>query len=117
MKVEIVGQVVPNPKATDCYILRDPNKMCLYNIPDMSMHGVNTERVTTHNRGMKHVVGGWPKEYDPEEPTEVAKYMKKLKKDANLGYLQATKDLSVGAKQCIVQNNEIDMFEEYFADE
>jgi dynein intermediate chain 2 len=66
---------------------------------------------------MRHVVGGWPDEYDPTEPNEVTKYMKKMYRDTTLGFGQATKEMTSGAIKCILQNNEIDMFEEYFAGE
>jgi hypothetical protein len=38
-------------------------------------------------------------------------------RDGNLGYAPATKDLVTNAEKSIKQNNEIDLFEEYFAGE
>lgn len=89
----------------------------LDNIPHMSEHGVNTERVATNSRGMRHTVGGWPKDLDSTEAGDQAKYLKKLYRDPALGFSQATKDLVVGSQKCIRQNNEIDLFEEYFSGE
>jgi dynein intermediate chain 2 len=66
---------------------------------------------------MNHKVGGWPREYDPEEPAEVAKYQKKLLRDPILQYANATRDLVQNSEKSIKQNNEIDLFEEYFAGE
>lgn len=66
---------------------------------------------------MKHVVGGWPKETDPEEANDVAKYYKKMSRDPNLGYTTATRDLVSNSTKFIRQNNEIDLFEEYFQGE
>ena len=66
---------------------------------------------------MKHKEGGWPDNIDPTEPTERAKYYKKMTRDPNLGYAQATKEMTLGATKCILQNNEIDLFEEYFLGE
>ena len=66
---------------------------------------------------MHHSVGGWPKEYDYQEPNEINKYMRKLTKDPAMCFMQATKDLIQGASRCVEQNNEIDLFEEYFAGE
>lgn len=43
--------------------------------------------------------------------------MKKMRRDPTLGFSQATKEMTEGAIKCIRQNNEIDMFEEYFAGE
>ena len=66
---------------------------------------------------MKHIVGGWPAQFDYTEPNEVAKYMRRLNKEPALGYAAATKDLVGGATRCIRQNNQLDLFEEYFAGE
>jgi len=38
---------------------------------------------------MKHLQGGWPKEYDPSEPSDVAKYKKRLERDQTLGFTAA----------------------------
>ena len=50
---------------------------------------------------MKHIIGGWPKEYDPTEPLEVAKYQKKLMRDPLLSYAPATRDLVTNAEKSI----------------
>jgi hypothetical protein len=50
---------------------------------------------------MKHVIGGWPKEYDPTEPQEIAKYQKKLLRDPLLSYASATRDLVSNAEKSI----------------
>lgn len=89
----MVGTVAPEPAKQENFVLRNPNKLILDNIPLLSHHSVNTERVATQNRGMKHTVGGWPREYDPDEPLEVAKYQKKLLRDPLLSYAHATRDL------------------------
>ena len=66
---------------------------------------------------MKHKVGGWPAQYDHTEANEVAKYMRRLNKEPQLGFAPATKDLVQGATRCIRQNNQLDLFEEYFEGE
>lgn len=70
-ETKIVGSVIPSPDTLNNYVQRNPNKIILDNIPQMTEHRVNTERVATQNQGMKHVVGGWPKEYDYTEATDV----------------------------------------------
>lgn len=59
----------------------------------------------TNNRGMKHVVGGWPKEFDHTEALDVAKYQKRMLREPLLGYKPAVMDLSCTAQRCIRQNN------------
>ena len=60
-----LASVKQQPKFKDDYQLRNPDKKVLHNIPEFSEHSVNTERVATQNKIMKHVEGGWPEEYDP----------------------------------------------------
>ena len=66
---------------------------------------------------MKHQVGGWPRDFDYTEPGDQQKYYKKLIRDPTQGYASSTKDLVVGAQKWIRQNNQIDLFEEYFSGE
>lgn len=51
---------------------------------------------------MKHKEGGWPIEYDPTEPAEVAKYEKKMYRETTLGFSVATKSMAQGATKCIL---------------
>lgn len=74
---KIVGSIPPSNK-TDDYVQRDPNSVILDNIPLMSEHRINTERVVTNNRGMRHTVGGWPREFDHTEAADLAKYQKRM---------------------------------------
>ena len=50
----------PNPNAPNPvnYIQRDPNFIDLDNIPELTEHVVNTERVNTTEKGMAHKEGG-----------------------------------------------------------
>ena len=114
---KIVGSIAPDVNCKESYIVRDPNSVVLSNIALSSVHAVNTERIPSMNRGMKHKEGGWPIEIDPEEEADQAKYAKKMYRDVTLGFAQATKEMVDGATKCIRQNNEIDLFEEYFAGE
>lgn len=114
---KIIGFIEQNQGIRDTFKLQDPKVLTLDNIPKFSEHGVNTDRVATKNKGMKHVEGGWPEGIDPTEPPEVAKYKKKLDRDATLGFSEAVKKTSGVAVDCIMQNNEIDQFEEYFPGE
>tara|TARA_B110000285_G_scaffold234218_1_gene310408 strand:+ start:374 stop:1087 length:714 start_codon:yes stop_codon:yes gene_type:complete len=66
---------------------------------------------------MNHYEGGWPREIDHTEPADVQKYLKKMYRETNLGFAAATKEMCLGATKSILQNNEIDLFEEYFAGE
>jgi len=62
-------------------------------------------------------MGGWPKDIDPTDDQHIQRYNKKLNRDPTLGFAAAGKDLIRLSNRCMQQNNEIDMFEEYFAAE
>ena len=52
------------------YLDRNPNFIELDNITEYSEHQVNTERVSTNDRGMYHKEGGWPAGIDPTEQAD-----------------------------------------------
>jgi len=66
---------------------------------------------------MSHTVGGWPTEIDPTDDQHIQRYNKKLNRDPTLGFASAARDLTRTSERCMKQNNEIDMFEEYFSAE
>ena len=90
------------------YVLRNPNFIELDNITDLSMHQVNTMRVSTGEKGMYHREGGWPQTVDPTEPQQYTRFMKKIDKDQ--GFAAQVKALCEVAERCMLKNNQIDMF-------
>ena len=96
-------------------MLRNPNFIELDNITDLSVHQVNTTRVSTGEKGMFHREGGWPESIDPTEPQQYTRFMKKIDKDQ--GFAAQVKSLCEIAERCMLKNNQIDMFEEYFVNE
>jgi dynein intermediate chain 2 len=98
-------------------VQKDPSRILLSNIPDRSTQTVNTERIPTKSQGMSHRQGGWPDEIDPQEVADVTRYMKKMNRDATLGFAQASVEMTKRAEDCMLENNQIDLFEEYFAGE
>lgn len=88
--------------------------MVLTNVQKLSHHTVNTERIPTAGKGMYHKEGGWPSEIDATEEDQQQKYFKKMYKDTTLGFGGAAKRMASDTINCIMQNNQIDLFEEYF---
>lgn len=58
---------------------------------------------------------GWPESIDPTETQQYMRYMKKVDKDQN--FAAQVKTLCEIAERCMLQNKQIDMFEEYFFQE
>ena len=114
---KIVGSVAPDINCKENFVDKNPNRFVSSNIGQNSTHCVNTERIPTGSKGMKHTEGGWPIEIDSTEPSDQAKYMKKMARDPTLGFPQAIRDMSNTATSAIMQNNQIDLYEEYFSGE
>lgn len=55
---EIKHWFIIGPPTVAQYIQRDPNFIDLDNIPELTEHVVNTERVSTKEQGMAHKEGG-----------------------------------------------------------
>lgn len=62
---------------------------------------------------MQHAEGGWPKEVDPTEVEQVARWRRKVEKDEE--YIRAVARLGGVVEALVKQNNAIDIYEQYFA--
>ncbi|CAM9816421.1 unnamed protein product [Heterosigma akashiwo] len=96
----------------DQFVQKNPTITNLDTSPHMSEHIANTERSVTASSSMRHEEGGWPKDVDPSEQSDVSRFRKKAEKDEE--YKNAIKDLGPVIGQCLRQNNTIDIYEEYF---
>lgn len=60
---------------------------------------------------MRHVEGGWPKDVDFTEQSDVTRFRKKAEKDEE--YKNSVKFLGPIVAKCMKQNNTMDIFEVY----
>ena len=97
------------------YVKKNPTTINLDNVPSLSMHAVNTDRVVTSSKGMKHQEGGWPRDIDCTETHDTSKWRIKQHKDPLVA--AAVKELAGLTERAMKQNKQIDMFEEYFLGE
>jgi len=81
----------------------NPNFIDLDNIPEYSEHIVNTERISTTDKGMYHREGGWPASIDPSEMTETMRFKKKIEKEVS--YTECVNKLTKKIETSILQNN------------
>ncbi|NXH66654.1 DNAI2 protein, partial [Hydrobates tethys] len=107
--------IPPDPSMAGGFILRNPVDSYVQHASDMSEHEVNTERVEVESRGVNHVEGGWPKDINPQEVEQTIRFRKKAEKDEN--YVNTITHLGTLMEHCVKQNNAIDIYEEYFAEE
>ena len=110
-----LGGSVSDESLAKYYTHKNPNYLVLDNIPTLSTHEVNTERVVTATRNMKHEEGGWPREVDYNEEHETNKWRTRKLKDEL--FATAVKELHNYTDKSIKQNNQINVFEEYFLGE
>ena len=74
-----------------------------------SEHEANTDRLITKNSSMRHVEGGWPKDVDFTEQSDVSRFRKKAEKDED--YKGSVKVLAPVIARCLKQNNTINIYE------
>ncbi|KFM24582.1 Dynein, 70 kDa intermediate chain, flagellar outer arm [Auxenochlorella protothecoides] len=82
--------------------------------PSMSEHEVNTVVLQTVSQAVDATLGRWPKDVDPTDAQQVARFRKKMEKDED--YIRCTVRLGAVVEELIKENNALDIYEEYFAD-
>ncbi|NXS62969.1 DNAI2 protein, partial [Brachypteracias leptosomus] len=112
---KVTLDIPPDPGLAAAFVLRNPVDSSVQHSCEMSGHEVNTERVQVESRGVNHVEGGWPKDINPQELEQTARYRKKVEKDEN--YINTIVHLGTLMEHCVKQNNAIDIYEEYFEEE
>lgn len=111
-----VLQSVPVSDEYDAnYVLRNPSVSNLDTTPHMSEHEANTERQVTKSTSMRHVEGGWPKDVDFAEQSDVNRFRKKVEKDEE--YKASVKQMGPTIARSMRQNNTMDIYEPYFDDD
>ena len=109
---QVLEQIITAESYGENYLVRNPSVTCFDTSPHMSEHEANTDRLVTKNSSMRHVEGGWPKDVDFTEQSDVSRFRKKAEKDEE--YKGAVKMLAPVIARCMKQNNTIDIYEEYF---
>ena len=108
----ILEAIAPTEEFKDEYVKRNPSTLELDTQPKMSEHEVNTERIVLKHSSMKHTEGGWPKDVDPTEQSDVQRFRKKIEKDET--FKESVVSLKPIVERCLKQNRTIDIYEDYF---
>jgi len=95
------------------YRQRNPTVSEFDTSPLLSENEVNTERVVVNDASMSHTEGGWPKDVDFTEQSDVTRFRKKAEKDDSFQF--AIKSLVPIVERCMKQNNTVDVYEHYFS--
>jgi len=109
---QILESILPTDVYDDDYEQRNPVVTGVDTTRHWSETEVNTERVIIRNASMRHTEGGWPKDVDFTEQSDVKRFRKKVEKDEDYQY--SMKSLFPMVQKCIKQNNTVNIYEEYF---
>eukprot|EP00040_Diaphanoeca_grandis_P015603 m.79778 g.79778 ORF g.79778 m.79778 type:complete len:597 (-) comp25247_c1_seq1:98-1888(-) len=112
---QMMVDIEPNKELLKDYLVRDPVEFGIQNTKEYSEHEVNTETVTSVTKGMYHTEGGWPQEINPTEKDQVQRFRKKAEKTVD--FTQQVQSVGVAMEHAIKQNNALDIYEDYFAEE
>ncbi|XP_035231148.1 dynein intermediate chain 3, ciliary-like [Stegodyphus dumicola] len=85
------------------------------NSAKMAAHEVNTLSYPTESRGICHTEGGWPASVDTTDEESMTRFRKKADKDKS--YVNTVKTLADFVESYIMENNSVDIYEEYFEGE
>lgn len=114
-ETQVIESILPTNEYDEYYKMRNPSVASTSTAPRMSETEVNTDRVVTTNTSMRHTEGGWPKDVDVTEQSDVTRFRKKAEKDES--YQNAIKILGPIVERCMKQNNTVDIYEQYFENE
>uniref|UniRef100_T1J9T4 Uncharacterized protein n=1 Tax=Strigamia maritima TaxID=126957 RepID=T1J9T4_STRMM len=111
---EITSEILPDDALAKEAVYTERQDKEVQFTPLISEHEMNTERIVSEFRSMNHAEGGWPKDVNPTDPEQIARYRKKVEKDEN--YAFTVLHLAEKVEHVILQNNALDIYEDYFSD-
>eukprot|EP00056_Hartaetosiga_gracilis_P004200 m.72507 g.72507 ORF g.72507 m.72507 type:complete len:579 (+) comp11741_c0_seq1:115-1851(+) len=114
-KAKDVVDIQPQEEEKKNYMFKNPCEVAVQCAKEFSEHEVNTETKEYTDTGMNHKEGGWPKDVDHNEVEQVLRYRKKAEKEEK--FPVAILSLAETMETFIMQNNAIDIYEEYFPEE
>ncbi|GMI57834.1 hypothetical protein ScalyP_jg11938 [Parmales sp. scaly parma] len=104
----VLSSIAPSDEFDSQYVQRNPTVSEFDTTPNMSESEANTERLVVKSTSMRHQEGGWPKDVDFTEQSDVSRFRKKAEKDDD--YKSAMKSLGPLIGKCMKQNNTINIY-------
>lgn len=111
----LLFEVYPDPSLRQEFDSLSTVNREIDNTTKVCAHEVNTVTYPVENRGMNHTEGGWPAAVDNTDEESMTRFKKKFEKDKN--YVNTVKSLADFMENFIMENNSIDIYEEYFEGE
>ncbi|GFY54693.1 dynein intermediate chain 3, ciliary [Trichonephila inaurata madagascariensis] len=111
----LLVDIDPDPELKDEFYVVSSMSREVDNSKRICAQEINTVSYPTVIKGMKHTEGGWPAGVDFEDEDSVARFRKKTEKDK--AYVNFIKTFADTMEMYIMQNNSINIYEEYFSGE
>ena len=105
---EEIVDIAPDSRLRSQFTIPPVLETEISNVVPLSEHSTSTERKLIFSTGMYHSEGGWPKDVDPSEPEQMARYKRKCEKEDN--YFPAARQLFLALRPALRQNNAIDIY-------
>lgn len=109
---KLLNDQKPDKSFAEKYIYKNPISRGTQFSNVMSENHANTYRIDFADHGMNHSEGGWPKEVDTTDEEAILRFRKKIERLDN--YINAMKNLTVPMEHAILQNNAVNIYEQYF---
>ena len=106
MASEIFGIVAPD------FLIANPQDKLCGETEELGETGTGTERAVLGERGMLHTEGGWPKEINCNEPSQVNRFLSKIEKEEF--FLSQVHELAIKAEKKVKESIAVNIYEEYF---
>lgn len=109
----MLDSITPKKKYQKDYMLRNPVHRFVQATSTQSEHEANTKQLVTHELGINHEEGGWPRDIQASNEDQVLRYRRRVIHDDN--YIGAVLNLAPVMNHYVDQNNAIEMYQAYFS--
>lgn len=96
------------------YIVRNRTDENIQCSPILALSTCNTENFIFTSKGITHLEGGWPRDVSCLDSEQVARHRKKIEREDIYG--KQVVDLGKKLEKVILQNNAVNIYEDYFKD-
>lgn len=111
---QLLDSIPPDVKEQKLYTLRNPVHRHVQATMPQSIHDINTKPLVTHEQGINHTEGGWPREVHVYNEEHIHRHRRRVMHEDN--YVHAVMSLNSTVQHYINQNNAIDMYQTYFSE-
>ncbi|CAK1596165.1 unnamed protein product [Parnassius mnemosyne] len=109
----LLDSINSNKEEQKLYILRNPVHRQVQATMPQAEHDANTKELVTHEQGINHTEGGWPREVHLYNEDHVIRHRRRVQHEDN--YIHTILSLKPQIEHYIDQNNAIDMYQTYFS--